>query len=248
MFEFSATGGLTYFNTAAITTSLGKIHLRKFTTDSWTSEEGIYAGQPCCAWKHKWPGERCRSVLSCPGEPGRTTAADNLERLALEQQLRQAQKMESIGQLAGGVAHDFNNILTVIQGHASLLLSENLTPESTDSAEQIEQSAERAANLTRQLLTFSRRQVLQPRNLDLNEVVCATARMLQRVLGEDVLFKVRYASNLPPVFADRGMIEQVLLAVIHDHHGGRPMSCSDLGFNDATARVSRTRVPARSSC
>jgi len=136
---------------------------------------------------------------------------DITERLALEAQLRQSQKMECVGQLAGGVAHDFNNILTVIQGHAALILDEPLTPMLHASAQQIAEASDRAANLTRQLLAFSRRNVLQPKNLDLNEVVCQTAKMLERVLGEDIALEVRYASNLPPVHADRGMIEQVLL-------------------------------------
>ena len=84
----------------------------------------------------------------------------------LEEQLRQSQKMEAIGQLAGGVAHDFNNILTVIQGHASLLSAANLSESAGKSADQIVQASERAAGLTRQLLTFSRRQLIQPKQLD----------------------------------------------------------------------------------
>src|SRR5207249_11377656 len=105
----------------------------------------------------------------------------------LEDQLRQSQKMEAIGQLAGGVAHDFNNILTVIHGHASLLLTGGaLTGLSVRSAQQISQAADRAAGLTRQLLTFSRRQLIQPRRLDMNEVVCNMTKMLSRILGEDI--------------------------------------------------------------
>src|SRR5258705_64933 len=99
----------------------------------------------------------------------------------LEDQLRQSQKMEAIGQLAGGVAHDFNNILTVIHGHASLLSAGgNLVPTAARSAQQIAQAADRAAGLTRQLLTFSRRQVMQPRRLDMNEIVGNMTKMLRR--------------------------------------------------------------------
>jgi CheY-like chemotaxis protein len=120
--------------------------------------------------------------------------------------------MEAIGQLAGGVAHDFNNILTVIHGHASLLLSNStLTGTSVRSAQQIGQAAERAAALTRQLLTFSRRQVIQPRSLDLNEVVSNMTRMLGRLLGEDVALQLQYSPQPAWVKADASMMEQVLL-------------------------------------
>lgn len=130
----------------------------------------------------------------------------------LEEQLRQSQKMEAIGQLAGGVAHDFNNILTVIHGHASLLQAGgSLTGVSARSAQQISQAAERAASLTRQLLAFSRRQVLQPRRLDMNEVVANMTKMLGRILGEDIALQLNYSPQPALVQADAGMIEQVLL-------------------------------------
>jgi PAS domain S-box-containing protein len=130
----------------------------------------------------------------------------------LEEQLRQSQKMEAIGQLAGGVAHDFNNILTVIHGHSSLLLmSDRLDVSSARSAEQIVQAAERAAGLTRQLLTFSRRQIIQPRSVDLNETVANIAKMLNRILGEDITLQLEYASTPALVEADCSMMEQVLL-------------------------------------
>ncbi len=112
-------------------------------------------------------------------------------RKSLEDQLRQAQKMEAIGQLAGGVAHDFNNILTVIHGHASLLLGNTkLDDASAKSAHQISQAAERAAGLTRQLLAFSRRQMMQLRVLDMNEVVSYLTKMLSRILGEDIALQL----------------------------------------------------------
>lgn len=130
----------------------------------------------------------------------------------LEDQLRQAAKMEAIGQLAGGVAHDFNNILTVIHGHASLLTASGVLPEkSARSATEIAKAAERAAALTRQLLMFSRRQVMQLQRLDINEVVANMTRMLGRILGEDVALQVHYSAA--PLFleGDAGMIEQVLM-------------------------------------
>jgi PAS domain S-box-containing protein len=129
----------------------------------------------------------------------------------LEEQLRQSQKMEAIGQLAGGVAHDFNNILTVIHGHASLLLMSNLDDYAARSAQQIVQAAERAAALTRQMLTFSRRQLIQPKRLDMNKIVGNMTDMLGRILGEDVSLQLNYCQSLPMVEADAGMMEQVLL-------------------------------------
>jgi PAS domain S-box-containing protein len=129
----------------------------------------------------------------------------------LEEQLRQSQKMEAIGQLAGGVAHDFNNILTVIHGHASLLAMAELNPNGARSAQQIVSAAERAAALTRQLLAFSRRQIIQPKKLDLNLTVGHMTDMLGRLLGEDVTLELNYSPSPATVEADSGMMEQVLL-------------------------------------
>ena len=129
----------------------------------------------------------------------------------LEEQLRQSQKMEAIGQLAGGVAHDFNNILTVIHGHASLLSAAGLDESGARSAQQIAQAAERAAGLTRQLLTFSRRQLIQPKRLDMNKIVGNMTDMLGRILGEDVTLQLNYSTAPATVEADTGMMEQVLL-------------------------------------
>ncbi len=129
----------------------------------------------------------------------------------LEEQLRQSQKMEAIGQLAGGVAHDFNNILTVIHGHASMLEASGLDEVASHSAHQIAQSAERAAGLTRQLLTFSRRQLIQPKRLDMNKIVGNMTEMLGRMLGEDVLLQLNYSQTPATVEADASMMEQVLL-------------------------------------
>ncbi len=137
---------------------------------------------------------------------------DVTERKHLEEQLRHSQKMEAIGRLAGGVAHDFNNILTVIQGHASLLQSSGTVPEAmAGSMEQISRAADRAASLTRQLLTFSRRQLMQPKQLDLNAVLNNTTRMLGRILGEDIALEFNYSPTVPLVLADEGMMEQTLL-------------------------------------
>ncbi len=140
------------------------------------------------------------------------TGRDITERKQLEEQLRQSQKMEAFGQLAGGVAHDFNNLLTVIEGNISLLqLQEPQSAEQAEALAEIAKAAERAANLTRQLLTFSRRQIFRPNPLDLNEVVANTAKMLQRLIGEHISLETRFAPGETPVMADRNMMEQILV-------------------------------------
>lgn len=150
-------------------------------------------------------------------EDGRVTAyvaviRDITERMNLEEQLRQSQRMEAIGRLAGGVAHDFNNLLTAISGYGNLLLS-RLDPSSSlhGYADQILRAAERAALLTRQLLAFSRKQVLEPKLINLNTVVSEMQPMLQRLLGEDIRLAASLAPDLLPVKADPGQIEQVIM-------------------------------------
>ncbi|MHB1242600.1 MAG: GAF domain-containing sensor histidine kinase [Gaiellaceae bacterium] len=134
------------------------------------------------------------------------------QREELNEQLRQAQKMESVGRLAGGIAHDFNNLLTAIRGYAELLLLDlHEDAAARESAAQIARAAERAAALTSQLLAFGRKQVLRPQSLDLNQVVEAVAPMLGRVLGEDVVLTTALDSELGLTLADPTQIEQVLL-------------------------------------
>jgi PAS domain S-box-containing protein len=139
--------------------------------------------------------------------------AENVtERKALEEQLRQAQRMEAVGRLAGGVAHDFNNLLMVIQGYSDLLLQ---SPEPADTQrqplEEIRKAAERASALIRQLLAFSRKQVLQAQVLNLNMVVANVEKMLRRVIGEDIELTVLPGAELNRVMADPGQIEQVIM-------------------------------------
>jgi signal transduction histidine kinase/ActR/RegA family two-component response regulator/HAMP domain-containing protein len=137
---------------------------------------------------------------------------DITERLSLEAQLRQSQKMESVGQLAAGVAHDFNNMLTIIQGHTSSLLAKPGTPpEIVDSIQAVYFAAERAAGLTRQLLMFSRKNVMQLKSLDLQEVVGNMSKMLQRLLGETITLEFLPATENSFVQGDSGMIEQVVM-------------------------------------
>ena len=141
-----------------------------------------------------------------------TLKANEVQRQKLEDHLRQSQKMEAIGRLAGGVAHDFNNLLTVIKGHTALML-EQLQPDETlySSSRQIEQAADRAASLTRQLLAFCRMQVLQPKVLDLNALISDMAKMLSRLIRADILFSFRPGESLSRVKADPGQLEQVIL-------------------------------------
>src|SRR5439155_14436238 len=158
--------------------------------------------------------EATKSFVELPGRPPLLLGLfrDVTAQKRLEEQLRQSQKMEAIGQLAGGVAHDFNNILTVIHGHASLLTAGGqLNGVAARSAQQIGQAAERAAGLTRQLLTFSRRQVMQPRRLDLNDVVSQMTKMVGRILGEDITLQLSYFAQPALVQADASMMEQVVL-------------------------------------
>jgi PAS domain S-box-containing protein len=147
------------------------------------------------------------------GHPLRMIGAmmDITERKQLEAQFRQSQKLEAVGQLAGGVAHDFNNILTVIQAHVSLLLGDTRLESGNGSLLQILDASERAAGLTRQLLAFSRKQVLQKVHLDLNEVVGRMTRLLARILGEDITLTVQPSTSPVIVRADASMMEQVIL-------------------------------------
>ncbi len=148
---------------------------------------------------------------------------DVSERLQLENQLRQAQKMEAIGQLAAGVAHDFNNLLTIIQGHASLQLGQpGHSGEVTDSLHEITKAAGRAADLTRQLLAFSRRQIICPRVLQLNTLIRDLTGMLGRLLGEPVELRCALADSLPSIWADQTGVEQILLNLVLNARDAMP--------------------------
>src|ERR1700726_838856 len=137
---------------------------------------------------------------------------DVTERVHLEEQLRNAQQLEAIGRLAGGVAHDFNNILRVIMGHGELLLAESGDDERVRvGLQQIRRAADRAASLTQQLLAFSRKQVLQPKVLDLNAVVAEMQKMLARVIGEDIELIASLHPSLVPVKGDPGQVGQVVM-------------------------------------
>jgi diguanylate cyclase (GGDEF)-like protein/PAS domain S-box-containing protein len=173
----------------------------------------------------------CRNLLLTPGIDGIVVnARDVTERVHAETALREseqlllrAQKMDAIGRLAGGVAHDFNNLLTTIHGHVDLLIAD--VGDNTaiqDELMEVREAAERATSLTRQLLAFSRRQVLQPRVLALNGVIHDMEKMLRRVIGEDVVLETTLDENVGLVRADKAQIEQVLLNLIVNSRDAMP--------------------------
>ena len=190
---------------------------REMTKEIWRhpSLEAFHRGQ----WRHATKDGRVFKVelvaheLEYAGQRVRLVVAQDIsERQQLEEQLRQAQKMEAVGRLAGGVAHDFNNLLMVIKGHTELLLGA-LAPEdkSRRKIEQIERSADRATTLTRQLLAFSRMQVLQPRTINLNSIVEEMGKLIPRLIGEDVELVLHTSPDLGTIRADVSQIEQIIM-------------------------------------
>ncbi|MGA8150953.1 MAG: ATP-binding protein [Terriglobales bacterium] len=167
---------------------------------------------------------------------------DISERKQLEEQVRHAQKMEAVGKLAGGVAHDFNNLLMIIQGHNEQLLGRlPQTDPGHEHASEIKNATTRAASLTSQLLAFSRKQVLQPSVLDLNEVITEVGKMLQRLIGEDIAVHVDTAASLWPVKVDQSQIEQVLLNLALNARDAMPNG-GKLTFSTKNAEVDATRA------
>jgi len=167
-------------------------------------------------------------------------AQDINERHLLEQQLRQAQKMEAVGRLAGGVAHDFNNLLMVIKGHTELLM--NALPPADSMARkitQIDRAADRAAALTKQLLAFSRMQVLQPRVMNLNGVVEDMGKLLPRLIGEDVELGIRTAPDLGAIRADASQMEQIIMNLAVNARDAMP-SGGRLMIETSNAELDRT--------
>ncbi len=157
-------------------------------------------------------------------EPGALVFLNDItERKALESQFRQAQKLEAIGQLAGGVAHDFNNILASMMMYLGLLqIDESFGLETRNALAELDSEARRAASLTRQLLMFSRRSVLATRALDVNEVVVNLLRMLNRLIGEEIRLCFEKGSSLPAIEADVGMLEQVLMNLVVNARDAMP--------------------------
>jgi signal transduction histidine kinase/ActR/RegA family two-component response regulator/HAMP domain-containing protein len=216
--ELNENGTITYFNEAAqqLAASVSRNHPNEVLPPDIDRiiRECLTSGQSKVRLEIKMDG-RTFSWSVHPVLPSNVVhcyVEDITERLSLEAQLRQAQKMESIGQLAAGVAHDFNNMLTIIQGHSSSLLSRpTLPPEVVDSVQAVYFAAERAAGLTRQLLMFSRKNVMQPEMLDLQKIVGNMSKMLERLLGETITLEFQPAMDNSFVQGDCGMIEQVVM-------------------------------------
>ena len=188
--------------------------------------DGLYRGH----WKHRKKDGKTIEVettvheLEYSGKRVRLIVAQDVsERHILEQQLRQSQKMEAVGRLAGGVAHDFNNLLMVIKGHTELL--RNALPpadEYSRKIEQIERAADRASSLTRQLLAFSRLQMLQPKVMNLNDAVADMGRLLPRLIGEDIELAIRPSENLGSIRADASQMEQIIMNLVVNARDAMP--------------------------
>ncbi len=193
-------------------------------------DESAQLRQTPNAWHHRTKSGRMIDVevavheIEFDGQKAQLAVLmDITGRRQLEDQLRQAQKMEAVGMLAGGVAHDFNNLLTIITGYSQLILN-NLSQHDSNrhSAEQILKAGERAAALTKQLLAFSRRQVLQPKVLDVNKLVSSLGAMLQRLIGEDIDLRLVLRPELGRVSADPGQLEQVLMNLVVNARDAMP--------------------------
>jgi nitrogen-specific signal transduction histidine kinase/HAMP domain-containing protein/ActR/RegA family two-component response regulator len=216
--EFTADGTMIYFNDAALklASSVDKNHPREVLPETVAelAHECLASERSKLRLETKVNG-RTFSWSFHPMLASRVVhcyAEDITERLNLEEQLRQSQKMESIGQLASGVAHDFNNMLTIIQGHSSALLAKpSLPSEIADPVQAVYFAAERAARLTRQLLMFSRKNIMQLKPLDLREVVGNMNKMIGRLISENITLDFQSPEKLPLVQGDTGMIEQVVM-------------------------------------
>jgi len=225
--------------------------------------------QPISAHRRAIAGERVAFSLewkdnsyACHVEPLRDSAGhvqgaicmslDVTDRKKLEEQFRQAQKMEAVGRLAGGIAHDFNNLLMVIQGYADLLAERLPAGESLRrNAEQIQAAAQRAAALTRQLLAFSRKQILAPKVLNVNSVVAEMEKMLRRVIGEDIQLQTVSTADLWLVKADRSQIEQVIMNLAVNARDAMPrggrltIETANVEFDSAMSKAATAIAPGK---
>jgi two-component system cell cycle sensor histidine kinase/response regulator CckA len=205
-------------------------------------------------WKHRTKQGRvldvdvCGNVMTWRGKSARLVLADDITaRMSLEGQLRQSQRMDAIGQLAGGIAHDFNNLLTAILGYAGVLEDNAADPTTRDAVEQISRAGRRAADLTRQLLAFSRRQRLEPRVLQLSSIVGELAPMLRRLIGESIAFKT-IAEERGAVKADPGQLQQILMNLVINARDAMPLGgqltieTSDAAI-DASAAAGHALMP-----
>jgi len=212
---------------------------KSFMAGNFVPEEYEFKGQDIAG--NTYDIEANLTSILLDGEPAVLgMLRDVTEKNQLEVQLRQSQKMEAIGTLAGGIAHDFNNLLTVISGHIELaqLKLDDENPLKRHIGE-IEKAGKRAQNLTRQLLAFSRKQIIKRKTIDLNEIIEDLEKMLKRLIGEDIEMKMKLKQKLPKVNADPGQIEQVMMNLIINSRdaireqktaGGRKQIIVETGF------------------
>jgi PAS domain S-box-containing protein len=197
----------------------------------------------------RWLQTRSRIAYDPEGRPDRVVevSLDVTDRKLLEAQFRQAQKMEAVGLLASGIAHDFNNVLTVIFGRSEFLRDGLAPGQLRSDAEEIIEAAGRAAALTRQLLAFSRKQVLLPTRLDVNKLVANITTMLKRLLGDHIELTTAFDPTVPAVRADAGQLEQILINLVVNARdamtaGGRITIATATAQLDANATIRRDRV------
>ena len=196
-----------------------------------------------------------RTIPTSKGRSFEIFIEDITENRTLEMQLRQAQKMEAIGRLAGGIAHDFNNLLMVISGYCEFLL-ERIGPDPLlrGPAQEISNATQRATSLTRQLLAFSRKQMLAPKVLDLNEVVTENLKMLTRMIGEDIDLVMTPGADLGALRADPGQIDQVVMNLAVNARDAMPqggkltIETANATLDENFARTHSLSSPATMSC
>ncbi len=247
--EFSQDGVLVWFNDAALDLAkylglssplqiappgVAEIVRECFKTHEHRVREESVIGDRHIYWSF-FPIESS-GVVHCYG-------TDLTERLQLEQQLEQTRKLETVGHLASNVAHDFNNVLGIIQGYTCLLLSQNQLPaETSESLKQISTAAERATYLTRQLMTFSRKQAFQPKDFDLNDLLNRLSQTTRGFLGHNIQQELKLSSNLPRLHADPAMIEQVMMNLAMNARDAMPRGGK---FTVATGLEDVSREAAR---
>lgn len=227
--ELAADGTVNYFNDAAgkLAMELGQLNPQQILPESVSP-----IVQECLTTGRNQSGLLCKingHTLSWSLQPLQNSGLvhcygeDITTRLNLEAQLLQSEKMKTFGQFAAGIAHDFNNMLTIIQGHTSKLLADDALPAGTkESLTQVYSAGDRAARLTRQLLLTSRKNVMQPKPLDLREVVGNISKMLQRLVGETIELRFQSPLALPFVHADQSMIEQVVMNLASNARDAMP--------------------------
>ena len=246
--EFAADGSLTYYNRAAreMTLSLGKDDPREILPPHVTDIVRDALGTGHTRARVEVPvGKSTLSWSFFPIMDSQTVHAygvDITERLNLETQMRHLQKMEAVGRLAGGIAHDFNNILTAVLGYSSMLLVDNsLSEDAANQVREIARAADRASQLTRHLLAFGRKQVIQPRVISLNDVLRGLNDMLNRLIREDIRLQIDCSDTIPTIYADQTMLEQVVINMVINArdampHGGR------IGITTSVEELSLTHV------